>query len=225
MNSNLNILAVQDSFSDLIKAVDNIKTDNDLILYTNITDRLQIGDNRVTSRRFNTVLYSEENDIIIMLMKNGQATADNMRLLLDSKNMRYNEVCFDYYDTFEDIEDEIPELFFARDMKSLEEAFEDSVKKNNNTCECFPTLLGRLYLDYQSTYNRNCYKIDGRFFRGVIEFNDKIILLVSTAYEKNFDFYQIIELAKKHNIICNILEDSKFNISKKPYIKKKNYQD
>lgn len=68
MQSNLDIWAVQDDPEEVITALDNIKTDNDIILYTNALCKFQIGNENITSRQFDTFLYSEENDILVMLM-------------------------------------------------------------------------------------------------------------------------------------------------------------
>lgn len=98
MNKNLDVWAIQKYPEALYTALKNVKTDtDDLILFTNLECSFILGDKRV-QRSFETALYydDQENnqDALILLMKDGQATPNQIREYLEKENLKYHEVSF-----------------------------------------------------------------------------------------------------------------------------------
>lgn len=98
MNKNLDVWAIQKYPEALYTALKKVKTDtDDLILFTNLECSFILGDKRV-QRSFETALYydDQENnqDALILLMKDGQATPNQIREYLEKENLKYHEVSF-----------------------------------------------------------------------------------------------------------------------------------
>lgn len=215
MQSNLDIWAVQSDPEEVITALDNIKTDNDIILYTNVICNFKIGNDNITSRQFDTFLYSEENDILVLLMRGGKASAADIREYLDNKHLKYNEIVF--APSIRGYEDEYngPEIWFAREKYVLEDAIKDSIEKSSKKeCEFYPFLPANLDLGYLTNSKSDNYSVEGRLFRGVVKFEDKIILLVSQNDTRNVTASEVNEVLKEYGIECVVLDNSDFDLSK-----------
>lgn len=215
MQSNLDIWAVQTDPKEVITALDNIKTDNDIILYTNLVCNFKIGNEDITSRQFDTFLYSEENDILVLLMRGGKASADDIRDYLDNKQLKYNEIVF--APSVKDYEDEYtgPEIWFAREKYVLDDAIADSIEKGSKKeCEFYPFLPANLNLGYLTNSKSDNFSVEGRLFRGVIKLEDKIILLVSQNDPRNVTTSEVNEVLNKYGIEYTILDNSDFDLSK-----------
>lgn len=224
MKSNLDVWAIQYLPSELKTALDNIKTDNDLILYTNLLCKFNLGNEAITSRQFDTALYSEENDVLVLLMRGGEATADDIRDYLEKKGFLYHEVCFATpVDSHKD-DLSIPELWFAREEYVVQDALEDSIARNvKREFEYYPFLEGNLDLDYGTNIygdedleqnKHGDYPVDGRLFRGLIRLQDKVILLIYQGEQRNVTAMQVGEIAKRNGFACTILENQDFSLAK-----------
>ena len=78
MNKTLDVWAIQKHPEELYTALENIKTDQgDLILFTNLNSNFQLNGQTV-GRQFDTELYyvGKDNDALILLQKDGQASAE-----------------------------------------------------------------------------------------------------------------------------------------------------
>lgn len=225
MNSNLDVWAIQTLPEELNTALDNVKTDNDIILFTNVKSEFSLGDEQITSRQFDTFLYSEENDILVMLMRGGRVTADNIREYLDKKDFSYHEVSFARSPINHKDDLSIPELWFAREEYVVEDAFKDSIARGSKKdFEYFPFLTGNLSLNYRTDDEEEdlsfleeqkpeSYSVDGRLFRGLIKLEDKIILLISQGETRNVNASDIGKIAQKYGFTYTILANEDFKLS------------
>ena len=177
MNSNLDVWAIQEDPNELYTALDQIK-EGLSIIYSNCICDFNVGENSVISRRFDTILYNEESDVFIMLMKNGEASKEDMLAYLEKKNKRYAEITFNKEDEFYDSAITSKEIWFARDGYVLEDATMDSLNKNITTCDFYPMVEGNMSFNYRTSQNEK-FSVDGRIFKGVVAFDDKIILIIN----------------------------------------------
>lgn len=225
MNSNLDVWAIQTMPEALSTALDNINADNDIILYENVRSDFTLGDERIINRQFDTFLYSEENDILVMLMRGGLVNADNIREYLDKKGLKYHEVVFakssgSYKDNLS-----IPELWFAREEYVVEDAFKDSIDRGSKKeFEYYPFLTGNLSLTYRTDMEQedlsflgdakdDSYPVDGRLFRGLIKLDDKIIILINQGEKRNVTASDIGRVAEKYGFTFTVLTNDDFNLS------------
>ena len=69
MLTNLDIWAIQYYPECLETALDNIKKKEDIQVYCNCISEFTIMEKSILDRRFDTVLYSQANDLLVMLME------------------------------------------------------------------------------------------------------------------------------------------------------------
>lgn len=232
MNRNLDVWAIQKYPKELYTALENVKTDTgDLILFTNLECNFELNGKRV-KRNFDTSLYYDAgngNDALILLMKDGIATSDQIREYLEKEQLKYHEVSFskdltkelaeefDISYTEEQADENIPELWFAREEYVLRDALNDSIKQGNTTCDYYPLLQGFLNLNYSANSIPFNYNVDGRKILGVIAVEDKMILLINNGNDdRNISPFQAHRIMEELGVSVNIHSDSEFNIEK-PY--------
>lgn len=219
--SNLDIWAIQYYPEELITALKQIK-DGMNIIYSNMTCSFKISNINIDSRQFDTILYNEESDILIMLMRGGVAKKEDIIKFLEDNNKPYSEVTFSPSVIEYNDKDIIPELWFAREEYVLNDALDDSLSKGVNYLEYYPNVLSSLNLGYITNNNSNI-SVDGRTFKGLIKLEDKVILIVNQENnkEKNMNFNDIISIVKKHNMSYDINIDNNVNIYKDNFKKTK----
>ena len=191
MKSNLDIWAIQYYPEELYTALSNIK-DGLNIVYTNVNSEFKLGNKIVKGRFFDTFLYNEDSDIIIMLMKGCKVTKYDIFNYLEKNNKRYVEVNFIPMKNVTKDKNNLPELWFARDEEVLKDAIKDSINKNIKDCIIYPHVRGSLELCYMNnSYEK--IEVDGRNIRDIIKLKDKVILLLN----ENIDY---MELLNEYNI-------------------------
>ncbi len=232
MNRNLDVWAIQKYPKELYTALENVKTDTgDLILFTNLECNFELNGKRV-KRNFDTSLYYDAgngNDALILLMKDGIATSDQIREYLEKEQLKYHEVSFskdltkelaeefDISYTEEQADENIPELWFAREEYVLRDALNDSIEQGNTTCDYYPLLQGFLNLNYSANSIPFNYNVDGRKILGVIALEDKMILLINNGNDdRNISPFQAHRIMEELGVSVNVHSDSEFNIEK-PY--------
>lgn len=210
LKSNLDVWAIQKYPEELDNALSNIKINSqDNILFSNCSCNMRIGSKHVT-RNFDTMLYAEDSDTLVILMKDGKATTEDIRKNLDNRNILYHEVIFDKEEDSEYYDDEsIKELCFAREAYVLEDAVVDSKNRGYNKCIYYPAVDGNLDLQYLDN-NSELSVVDGRFFKGVVEFPDKMVLLINQNDPRNVTSEVVLGLFGKYEI--SVLVDSSRNI-------------
>lgn len=206
MRSNLDIWAIQDDSEELEIALANIEpTSKNNILFSNCFSSLRIGDKIIQGRQFDTMLYAEDSDTCVILMQGGAATIEDMRKNLNARGIFYHEVIFDPLE--QDKECNCggckKTLWFARDIGVLEDAIDDSDKQGFDTCVYYPNVDGSLELQY-SFLNEKYATIDGRDFRGVIEFSDKIILLIHQQDPRNVSDVDVYHTLSNRSIDVSV---------------------
>lgn len=237
MNRNLDVWAIQKYPNELYTALENVKTDKgDLILFTNLECNFELNGKKV-KRNFDTSLYYDagnNNDALILLMKDGVATADEIREYLEKHQLKYHEVSFskdlskELREIFdipyqEESDENIPELWFAREEYVLRDALNDSIEQGNTTCDYYPLLQGFIDLNYCENSLPMNHSIDGRKILGVITLEDKMILLINNGNDdRNIDPFQAHQIMEELGINVNVHANSDFNIEK-PYQGKKSY--
>ena len=204
MNSNLDIWSIQEDASEIFTALAQIKRGVSII-YDNCVCGMSIGSNIIHSREFSTAIYNEESDVIILVMKTSKASKEDAVKYLSEKGLPFVEVTFT--ETEEKSDDfDVPVIWFAREAYVLEDAIKDSVQNNKLDCTYYPVLQGDLRLNYVN--NDNAYeKVDGRLFKGLLEFEDKLILLVNQAdnvdangNSRNVPPEDVLEILNKYSI-------------------------
>ena len=223
MKSNLNVYAIQNNPEELKKALEQLKKGFNYI-YSNCMFCIQLGKQEIKSKQFDTFLYNQKSDALIMLMRNGLVNKEDIIKYLKLNNKAFAEI------TFIPLEDinykntkKIPELYFAREKIKVLEALKESIEKGNNYCKYYPELIGRFYLNY-ITIDSKTIDIDGRLIKGLLQLDDKIILLINQVYNidsngnsRNMNNTEIMSLLNELDMKTSIY----YNEEPKLYTKKR----
>ena len=224
MNSNLDCWAIQTDSEELATALDQID-DGISFIYSNCTCNFKIGNQEIKNRQFDTFLYNEDSDVLIMLMRGGKATKEDMIKYLEENGKEYYEVTFanpveDYENT-----DDIDPIWFAREKYVLEDAINDSKSRGITSCEFYPFLTGSLNFGYISNTD-NPYSVDGRLFRGLVKFDDKLVLIINQRENidangkmRNMSNQDVLDILKSNGIDCTVITDKEPEIYKTNKVK------
>lgn len=209
-NSNLDVWAIQGYPEELQNALKNIQegsTDN--LLYTNCSCDFEIGGEKITTRQFDTMLYSPSSDTLVLLMRDGKATPEDIKKNLAERGISYREIAnkkpTDSYENDESIKD----LWFAREKYVLVDALKNSKEKGYRGSIYHPEVASSLRLTYLTPQDE-VEALDGRNSLGVVELPDKLVLLISQDDQRNITERQVYDAHAE--VGMNILVDYRSEI-------------
>lgn len=221
-NNSRKIFAIQDNSNALIPALKIIEgTDNNLLI-RNCISMIKLGEKKLHSV-FDTLLYNDEKNILIMLRDSSEIIPDMFVELLEQNNTKYNELNFMDYPRY-DRPETSKEIYFATDLSNFKHALKTSKAKDYNKCVYYPSVTGHLSLKY--FYDRKLQEqLDYYYIRGVLELEDKIILIVSQRTNEDLYYKNILhELEKKNfEVTLDYSNEIEETLRKKVIIKKTNY--
>lgn len=222
-NSNLDVWAIQKNKEEIEMALDNIKDSNSNILFRNCLCSFGIGSENLNVL-YDTVLYSEESDAVILLTRNGNLTVEELKERLEKRNISFHEVVFNDEDFDYDFDESQKEIWFAREKGVVEDAFRDSKEKGINRCTYYPNVEGHLDLEYYISHATSKEKLDGRNIKGVIEFSDKFILLINQDIKKDVTMREVFQLIEQVGIMTtvNMKEEVESLTKNMQYVKRDN---
>ena len=174
----LNIWTIQNRKEELYAALSKIKTD-DVIVFTNALINLKINKHLVSSLIFDTAIYSEESDILIIIKNNSPATYEDAIEYLDNKHFNYHTVCFkEHENTIKN--KPTKDVWFARSPENVASACNDTIAKGLEKTYCFnKTTQAELQFGYFDKYNK-IYGFDRTIYlKGIITLKDKKIFVVN----------------------------------------------
>ena len=93
----------------------------------------------------------------------------------------------------------LPNIWFVREKYVLEDAINDSKSKDIKECKYSPSIDSKISLGYR-TLDGVEYEIEGRIFKGMIVFEDKMILLVNQNDLRNLDEENVRKILKNNGI-------------------------
>ena len=208
MRSDLDIWAIQYYPKKLYTALNRIE-DGVNIIYSNVISHLELNNVEVLGRYFNTVLYNDDKKIMIMLMDGCIANKSDIVKYLSQHKKTFVEVKF-MINRQKNNSDEEREFWFVKDEIVLEEAVKNSFNKSYDKCKIDPNVKGSFDLSYKNNDHKKMIinKVD---IKGVIEFKDKVILLL----DNDINYSDVL---KKYDIRIKYLETNN-KVLKKTYKK------
>ena len=203
MLNNCDIWAIQYYPEVLLTALENIKTGEKVIVYKNCSSKFKIGDKLISTRQFDTVLYSEESDLLILLMRGGKATYEQIINFLLKNKINYIEQDLKEINK-EDYEDgdDIPELWFAREKYVVQDGINESKEKGIKKLKYYKNVQSQLLIG-----NNDKYETIELRCKGIIQLKDKLIMIINHNYNKNMTEQQVIDCIINSNIQYEIDED------------------
>lgn len=205
--SRLDVYSVQNIAEEILYAIEGIQEASELILYTGLTSSFVLNGTLVP-KSFGTVLVargqigSEKNGRLIKFMngatfteetfisneltypKGTVLTEDIIKRILQEKKIDFQEIkSFPQNDSIES-SNCLPEMWIGRDVNVLRESL-GSI--SNQTAIYYPSVEGNIEL--------TCYDqigtpmiIDQRAIKGLIELDDKLLLVVEPTAQDMKDF-------------------------------------
>jgi hypothetical protein len=212
MRSNLDVWAIQYYPDELATALKQIREGFNIV-YSNCVCDIRIGSQEITTRQFDTFLYNEESEVLIMLMRGGKASKEDIIKYLEANNKPYGEVTFAHLkDEFQD-GDDLPELWFAREEYVLKDALDDSKSKGVTSCIYYPLAFGQMDLGYLTSSDKKV-NVDGRLFGGVVQLDDKVVLIIeqennvdSKGNNRNMTPKKVLGLLERMDVQCEVSYD------------------
>ena len=189
----LDIWAIINYPKELYTALAQLKTD--VTIFENVICEFRIGAHVLQNRQFDKIIYSEESDTIILLTRGGKATIEQAEKYLQEHKIDYNKVVF-IEDTTPYEDDGSKEYWFARDLYVLEDALNDSLNKGLKDCEYDATLKACLTFKYLGKNDRK-YQLIKIPFKGMLELDDKFILITNSKYNKNITYDMVLDTLDK----------------------------
>ena len=201
-NSNLDIWAIQNVKEEINDALENVTSSSTNILFRNCLCTFKIEETDINVL-FDTMFYAEDSDTLILLMRGGALSSAELIAELDKRNIFYNEVKFDDNDFTYEADYNAKQIWFAREKYVLDDALKDSKENGFNKCVYYPNVTGNLSMEYlTSTFDTE--KVDGRDFKGLLELEDKLILLVNQNDKRNLDMHGVFQVTESVGIMTNV---------------------
>ena len=219
-NLNKKIFAIQDDLDTLKSAIIKVRNTDNNLLVTNCISRLKLG-NQKLHIIFDTLLYNDDKNILIMIKDSSVVSPELFKEMLNNNNVGYNELNFREYLHFDKPETS-KELFFATSISNLKYVIEKSMKNGSDSCTYYPAITGHFTLKY--FYNKEKQEqLDDYYIKGLLELDDKIILIIKESIESTLYFKRILyELEKMNiNVIVDYSKQIKESLKEKKLLKRK----
>ena len=219
-NLNKKIFAIQDDLDTLKSAIIKVRNTDNNLLVTNCISRLKLG-NQKLHIIFDTLLYNDDKNILIMIKDSSVVSPELFKKMLNNNSVGYNELNFREYLHFDKPETS-KELFFATSISNLKYVIEKSMKNGSDSCTYYPAITGHFTLKY--FYNKEKQEqLDDYYIKGLLELDDKIILIVKESIESTLYFKRILhELEKMNiNVIVDYSKQIKESLKEKKLLKRK----
>ena len=189
--NDFNILAVHNNLDELEAILTEKENAKDFVLIDGCVSKLKIGFKEVPIQ-FDKMLYSCDENILILIMKNSKIDVSNLEELMHKRNMRYSKYTCDKQNNFYKSDAELKEFSFAGDKNELKKAINNSKANGANDCVYYPNVGGMLELGYLTDEK---YGLFGRIkLDGVIDFDDQMILLLGKQKTNNLNDRQLFDI-------------------------------
>lgn len=190
-NSQYDIWAIQHYPEEVYTAIDGLEDSKDNTLYARCSSYIRIGAGKLPVQ-FNTAFISEDKQREIILMQNGPLKRPEFRNILLERGIPFSEVKF--LKGRQIPEEDMKEVWFAKDKDVLTEALLDSKKRGSEVCEYFPDLTGKFELRHPVDLEEEIQiPFEEQGIRGAMVLDDKIIVLMSTGDKNNVNYKQALQ--------------------------------
>lgn len=184
MKRNLKIKAIQYNTDELYKTLD-LLSDGLSIVYSNLKSIINFNGEPIKTRKFDTMLYNEKDNLAILLMRGGEVTKEDIIEYLEMYEKHYVEVIFEENNFEYKDGNNLPNLCFVNNKKDLcDELIEIIMNNSTNNCIYYPFVRSVLDLGYMSKYGQR-FSIERGMYNCILKFNNKIIVISDMLTQEN----------------------------------------
>ena len=123
------------------------------IIYSNCLTSIELGDRNINII-YDTILYSDKDNVLVLLMKDGAITYNELKEMLNNNKIKYHEVIFDTKTDNLYFPKNTKDLFITDSNRTIKNAVNNSISKKNKTCRYFPNLEGYLKITYYNKHGK-----------------------------------------------------------------------
>ena len=202
MKNDLSLYVAQYYPAELIFGLSKLKSDMN-ILYSNCISTLNIGNQIIETDQFDTFLYNEDHNMLILLMRNGCIKKSDLVRYLELNKNYYSEIIFNISMNEYAENDVAFDISLVNKKYMLEGELNDALLSGKKSCEFYSNINGILGLGYltNSNENINLYSIT---IESLIKFDDKLILIIN---QNNYGEKDKID----ENVVFNVIKNRGFN--------------
>jgi len=190
--------------------LNKLKKSDDIVLYSGIFSTLIVNGEMVKSRQFDTLLYSKENDLCLLLMRGGRIKDSDIKKYLDDHDFIYSDLEFDGLNKKYVDPNHIRELFIGQSKNDIHNSAEETIinrkrykkagiKPDSLKVSFYPLLEASLSLGYfygeeveegthHSRQRENIFTLP---LHGLVEFEGRLLFLTD-----NYPFDQVLDNMK-----------------------------
>ena len=202
MTDTLDVCAIKDSCTkELCTALDKIKNDNDLCLFTNASCHLRIGSQDFVDNHYNSFLLSTKDEVLIMLNSDNLQCFSTLINYLDRYNLHYTEIGFAKANLTMTTGRPI-ELIFANNLSALKKATIECVQQGAQGATYYPNANGKLEISYP-VGDEAIFPIDISNFMGIIVTEEQIIVLTNQK-EPSLSIKKVTQALKNSGLSVSI---------------------
>ncbi len=213
----MNSLIVQknqiDGVVSTLKGVN--KNTNDFLVFNNCVSKLTIGEREVPIG-FDKMLYSAENNLLFIFLKDSLCSFEDLKTLLDKLNISYRQYNFD--NTSSKANSNLKEIYLTGEKNDLRNILMESKKNGLNSCTYYPNVTGNLEMGYME--DGKVLPLKKIEIREVVSLEDKIILIMDGNIKDDKLFKITMELPIK-TLVDTSYDISDFELEHNDYLYKK----
>ena len=169
------LYTIQNDKKKMKSILKKISKDSLNIIYTNCITFIEIG-RRNINIIFDTILYNEKDNILIMIMKDGLINEETLIELLDKMDIKYHNIVFDNNLDNLYFPKNTKELYMTDNKRIIKNAISNSINNNINRCIYYPNVEGNFSIVYYNRHGRK-EKLYEEELYGLIDLDDKMILI------------------------------------------------
>ena len=175
-----------------------VKNNQNFELYTNLLGELKVGNKLFKTSQFHTAL--EIKDGYILFSKDDLVTKKDILSKFSKLNFHINYLADEL-----ELDDSDFTLDFIHTIKKLEQNIINSLEMGNNDCDFYPYIGGEFSLKLNKKISQQ--------YRGLIQINDKLLLLMNQKGLPQISLDDVFKLMKKYNMDCHYYECGEPNLS------------
>lgn len=196
LNSDTNICIIKNYSNELKDVIEKIKGNTNYI-FNNCTCQFEIAEKRFLTRYFDKAIYSEESNVLILVIKD--CNFDYSLIIEELLCNNIEESC-EQKDIDSKDNDKFNEVWYVHNIKELDKAFNlfSSNHDDFSLCTYYPSIIGKMII------NHNTDKLMEIESKGLLILSDRSFVLLSP----NFNLEDVYAIIDRNHYNCITLDNT-----------------